>query len=746
MANVKITALSHLGSADVAVDDVFIIDDVSVPESKKITVANLRAAVDTIATSNINTVQDNVTANFNQLDANISVVQDNVTANFNQLDANINVVQDNVAANFTQLDANISVVQDNVAAAEANVGLVRSNLDSFASTSNSNAAALAAGIAGTSVDLTVAADSGTNDVVVVGTDTFTFAGGTGLTSTVSDNQIQFDLDATAVTAGVYGGKIGTVSNVPVLTIDAQGRITAASNSEVAVDLSTLEGNVNTVSSNVSALDVQVNANLDAVQDNVTANFNQLDANINVVQDNVTANFNQLDANISVVQDNVTSNFNQLDANINVVQDNVTANFNQLDANINVVQDNVAAIIDGTTAFTGDVTFEDTTDDSAAGPEFNLFRNSATPANGDYLGQVKFQGKSDGGTTRLYSKITGKISSVTNGSETGLIEVSVRDSGSNKITTRFKGDEIQTLNSVGLNIDGTSTFADQVTMSDDLIVSGNLTINGDQTVINTTNMEVDDTLIMLANGTTGAPVNDIGILFNRGNQGNAAFFYDESAQTFKVSDTLDPSSNTSLSPVTSANLDVGILTAATIKFDGADLNTAITDNVALLDTQANASATFIQLNSNINVVQDNVAANFTQLDANINVVSSNSAAVEARRVANIAGAVSTITTGDLTASRALVSDGSGKIAVSSITSTELGFLDGLDQNLNANLAALAAGIVGAAAPGFPTGDYGLLDAANSATDAFGETTADLDTFDMKTAPVGELATEDLGALS
>jgi coproporphyrinogen III oxidase len=728
MANVKITALTHLGSADVSVDDVFIIDDVSVPESKKITVANLRLAVDTIATSNINTVQDNVTANFNQLDANISVVQDNVTANFNQLDANINVVQDNVAANFTQLDANISVVQDNVAAAEANVGLVRSNLDSFASTSNSNAAALAAGIAGTSVDLTVAADSGTNDVVVVGTDTFTFAGGTGLTSTVSDNQIQFDIDDTAVTAGVYGGKIGTVSNVPVLTIDAQGRITAASNVEVAVDLSTLESNVNTVSSNVSALDVQVNANLDAVQDNVTANFNQLDANINVVQDNVTANFNQLDANI------------------NVVQDNVAANFTQLDSNINVVQDNVASIIDGTTAFTGDVTFEDTTDDSAAGPEFNLFRNSATPANGDYLGQIKFQGKSDGGTTRLYSKITGKVSSVTNGNETGLIEVAVRDSGSNKITTRFKGDEIQTLNGVGLDIDGTSTFADQVTMSDDLIVSGNLTINGDQTVINTTNMEVDDTLIMLANGTTGAPANDVGILFNRGNQGNAAFFYDESAQTFKVSDTLDPSSNTSLSPVTSANLDVGILTAATIKFDGADLNTAITDNVALLDTQANASATFIQLNSNINVVQDNVAANFTQLDANINVVSSNSAAVEARRVANIAGAVSTITTGDLTASRALVSDGSGKIAVSAITSTELGFLDGLDQNLNANLVALAAGIVGAAAPAFPTGDYGLLDSANAATDAFGETTSDLDTFDMKTAPSGELATEDLGVLT
>ena len=88
---------------------------------------------------------------------------------------------------------------------------------------------------------------------------------------------------------------------------------------------------------------------------------------------------------------------------------------------------------------------------------------------------------------------------------------------------------------------------------------------------------------LANGATGSPSADVGVLFNRGDEGNAAIFYDESATTFKLSDTKDPSSNTSLSPVTAANLDLGILTAATIKFDGADLNTAITDNVATLNT-------------------------------------------------------------------------------------------------------------------------------------------------------------------
>ena len=43
-------------------------------------------------------------------------------------------------------------------------------------------------------------------------------------------------------------------------------------------------------------------------------------------------------------------------------------------------------------------------------------------------------------------------------------------------------------------------------------------------------------------------------------------------------------------------------------------------------------------------------------------------------ASIGGAASTVTSSDLTASRALVSNGSGKIAVSSTTSTELGYID------------------------------------------------------------------------
>ena len=51
---------------------------------------------------------------------------------------------------------------------------------------------------------------------------------------------------------------------------------------------------------------------------------------------------------------------------------------------------------------------------------------------------------------------------------------------------------------------------------------------------------------------------------------------------------------------------------------------------------------------------------------------------------IVGAASTITDNNLAADRALVSNSSGKIAVSNVTSTELGYLDGVTSNVQAQL--------------------------------------------------------------
>jgi hypothetical protein len=184
-----------------------------------------------------------------------------------------------------------------------------------------------------------------------------------------------------------------------------------------------------------------------------------------------------------------------------------------------------------------------------------------------------------------------------------------------------------LNTIQSNVyaitDGSTAFTGQVTLNDDLIIQGNLTVHGESITSNTINQVINDRIVMLANNVTGAPTADVGFLFNRGTQGNAAIYYDEGERSFTLADTRDPATNVSIHPITYSNLKVGIIEAntinsSTINYNGTSINTAITDNRS--------------------------------------------------------GAVSTVYATNLAVSKALVSDASGKIAVSGVTTITLAYLD------------------------------------------------------------------------
>ena len=81
---------------------------------------------------------------------------------------------------------------------------------------------------GVVTDLDVAGDSG-NTIITLGAEVLTIAGGTGLSSSVSGNTVTLNLDNTDVVANTYG----SASQVPVITVDAQGRITSANTVSVA---------------------------------------------------------------------------------------------------------------------------------------------------------------------------------------------------------------------------------------------------------------------------------------------------------------------------------------------------------------------------------------------------------------------------------------------------------------------------------------------------------------------------------
>jgi hypothetical protein len=106
-----------------------------------------------------------------------------------------------------------------------------------ASNSNSTTVATTAFVQGlvsnVGASFTVAGDSGTNQTITGGIDTLTIAGGTGLSSVAgATDTITLNLDNTAVTAGNYG----SATAVGTFTVDAQGRITAASNTAIEIAL------------------------------------------------------------------------------------------------------------------------------------------------------------------------------------------------------------------------------------------------------------------------------------------------------------------------------------------------------------------------------------------------------------------------------------------------------------------------------------------------------------------------------
>jgi len=92
--------------------------------------------------------------------------------------------------------------------------------------------------------------------------------------------------------------------------------------------------------------------------------------------------------------------------------------------------------------------------SSAGPILNLDRDQiddGNGANGDYIGQIKFLGRSATGVQRNYAKITGKIGTATNGEEDGLVEIAAQNNGTMNPRARITGESLKLLNNTELEI-------------------------------------------------------------------------------------------------------------------------------------------------------------------------------------------------------------------------------------------------------------------------------------------------------
>ena len=568
-------------------------------------------------------------------------------------------------------------------------------------------------------------------------------------------------EITAVEARRVANVAGAISSVTTSDLTASRALVSGSGGKIEVSAvtSTEIGHLDGVTSGIQTqLDAKVAATVTAANDFVT--FTRLDANIDVVSANAAAVETRRAANIAGAVSTITTG--NLGADKALVSDGsgkvavsgVTATeLGRLTGVTSAIQtqftgaetrrtSNIAGAI--STVLTSDLTASRALVSNAAG---KIIVSAVTDTEIGHLDGVTsaIQTQLNAVETRRTANIAGAVSTITTGDLTASRAV-VSDSSGKVAVSAVTSTEIGHLDGVTSAIQtqidtkaalAGATFTGQVNMSDDLVITGNLTVNGDTTTVSSTSLNVEDRMIMLADGVTGGPSADVGILFNRGNQGNAAFFYDESASTFKLSDTKDPKSNTSLSPVTKSNLDVGILTATS------------------LTTTANVTAAALTLGST-NLSETELG----RLDAVTigTVAASKAVVVDANK--DIASFRNITLTGELDAGSLDVSgdadiDGTLEADAITIAGTAIGSIFSTVANSAAieaarvaNAVSLASGIAGTGVQLFASldTDYGLLDSANLTLDAFNVEVSDITKFDMSTDPSGSLSTFDAGVFS
>ena len=155
------------------------------------------------------------------------------------------------------------------------------------------------------------------DAVNLLSDTLTFTGASGITTTVTNNDVDIDLDDTAVTPGSYGS--GTA--IPNFTVDQQGRLTNAGSTSVATVLNIIgDSGSDAVSLLTETLDIEGGTG-------VTTTVSNNKASIAIGQpvattDNVT--FNNVSVNGTLSSDDITATTLTASGHV-IVSGNLTVN-------------------------------------------------------------------------------------------------------------------------------------------------------------------------------------------------------------------------------------------------------------------------------------------------------------------------------------------------------------------------------------------------------------------------------------
>lgn len=323
--------------------------------------------------------------------------------------------------------------------------------------------------------LTVVDDSGSSIDINLQTDDFNFLGLTGLTTTVerdggNDTNVKINLDNTAVTAGSYGDE----TNIPTFTVDAQGRLTAASTTTIQTILSMTgdSSSSDTISIRDSDINFTGTAPMNAV---VTDNTVTISADRATTTDAGVAYFDANDFNVA--------------ADGKVELEDTVVRVISTDTGVMGQTGHSIAILGGeginVTHVNNDITVTGEDADSANKGVASFDPTDFTVTSGVVTANA----------------ITLGTSSLNNGETTtaiaGLTELSVDN-------INLNGNTIS-------STDASNTlYLDPAPTNDDggtLIIRGNLQVEGSQTIINSSALSVNDLNIIVADSAADAAAAD-----------------------------------------------------------------------------------------------------------------------------------------------------------------------------------------------------------------------------------------------
>ena len=243
-------------------------------------------------------------------------------------------------------------------------------------------------------------------------------------------------------------RIESDASTHILFIDAgDSRVGIKANNPA----STLDvgGNARIVSPTDAAGTALIVDNADADQQAIHIEAANIDANVL----DITADALTTSHAINITADSLTTG-----SMINLVSDSSQTNSRKL---INIHNDNTAAVATIPLYIkndsTGDcIVMESTNDGTAAEPSLVFNRNSASPVDGDLLGNMIFKGKDSGGNATIFANIQSRIADTANTAEAGSLYYQMLHQGATKTFMYMTGSTdsfgATTFNYNGVDID------------------------------------------------------------------------------------------------------------------------------------------------------------------------------------------------------------------------------------------------------------------------------------------------------